>query len=133
VIHKNDFTEKRKHCRFKVKKGTVVEFYKPRLFNFGKPRVFKSAPITDISAGGLAFQYIDNETWLQKFKELSISKPSDEIQIDYLPYEVVSDFTISTLPDDKFIKRCSVKFENLTPEQKSQLDNFLQHHTVSAV
>ena len=133
MTHQNDFIEKRKHRRFKVEKGTVVEFYKPRLFNLGKPRVFKSAPITDISMGGLAFQYIDNVIWMQQFKELSISKPSDKIQIDHLPYEVVSDFTISTLPDDRFIRRCSIKFENLAPEQKSQLDHFLQHHTASEI
>jgi hypothetical protein len=133
VPQKQDYKEKRKHSRFKVKKGTVVEFYKPRLFNLGKPRVFKSAPIIDISLGGLAFQYIDKETWLQKVKELSVSNPSDEIQIDHLPYEVISDFMISTLPDDTFIRRCSIKFENVPPGQKFQLDNFIQYHTISEV
>jgi len=129
---KTGFTEKRKHKRFKVKEGAFAEFHKPHRFKLGKPRIIESAPIINVSLKGLAFQYIARDMWSSNFNELVISssETADEIKIDKVPFKAVSDFAITRLPNSMFSRRCSIKFRELTPAQKSQLDHFIQNHTI---
>ena len=47
------FAELRKQNRFKIREGIIVAFQKPRLFNLGRPRIVKTASITDINKRGL--------------------------------------------------------------------------------
>ena len=130
MIAKSNFVERRKHNRVIIKEGAFVEFYKPRLFKLGKPRILKSASIIDISTGGLAFQYIDRNMWSPDFFELSISKTADKIKIDEVQFKAVSDFSISRLSNSKFTRRRGVKFEKLTSTQKSQLFHLIQNQTI---
>ncbi len=130
MITKKHFVERRRMKRFKVKEGTFAEFHKPRLFKLGKSRIIKSIPIIDISLKGLAFQYTDRNMWSPNFNELSISRIADEVKIDKVPYKAVSDYSISNVANSTFLRRCSVKFGELTPAQKSQLNHFIQNHTI---
>ncbi len=129
MTNKTDFTEKRKHKRFKVQEGACAEFHKPRLFKLGKPRIIESVPIIDISYKGLAFQYTDRNMWSHNFNELSISRIADEVKIDKVPYKVVSDFLISDFTKSIVLRRCRIKFGELTRSQKIQLDHFIQYYT----
>jgi hypothetical protein len=131
MTNRAGFIERRKRKRSKAKEGTLAEFHKPRLFKFGKSRIVKSAPIVDISLKGLAFQYTGRNMWSPNFNELSISRIADEVKIDKIPYQAVSDFSISNAANSIFLRRCSVKFGELTPAQKSQLANFIQNQTIS--
>lgn len=130
MITKKHFVEQRRMKRFKVKEGAFVEFHKPRLFKLGKSRIIESAPIIDISLKGLAFQYTDRNMWTPNFNALSISRIADEVKIDKVPYKAVSDFPISNVANSIFLRRCSVKFLGLAPTQKSQLNHFIQNHTI---
>ena len=128
MISRKGFVERRKQNRFKVKEGAFVEFYKPPLFKWGKPRIVKTASIIDISIEGLAFQYIDLKMLSFDFYELSVFKSAGEIKINKIPFKAVSDFSISRLSNSKLIRRCGIKFEKLTPYQQSQLRRLIQHY-----
>ena len=125
------FVELRKHKRFNSKEGVFVEFYKPRLFNLGNPRIVKYAQITDISEGGLGFIYADRQMWLLDLNELTISDNINEIKIDKIPFKILRDFPISKLPNSKYLRKCGVKFGVLTPDQKSSLYSLIHTHTIS--
>ena len=119
------FAELRKQGRFKIRDGIIVAFQKPRLFNLGKPRIVKTASITDINKRGLSFQYISNKMWPTDFNKLSILQTTDEIEIDNVPYEVVSDFKASNFTKSKPIRKCGVKFRELTLNQSILLNHLL--------
>jgi len=130
MITRKDFVEQRRHARVRIKEGAFVELYKPRLFKLVKPRIANSAPIIDISGGGLAFQYTGRHMLSPDFFELTISTTTDKIKINEVPFKAVSDFPISRLSNHKFIRRRGVKFRQLTPNQKFQLDYFIKNHTI---
>lgn len=124
------FPERRRKNRFKTKKGALVQFIKLAPFKLGKPRVIKSAPIIDISLGGLRFEYIAHDMWTLNFDSLTISKASDKIRIDKVPFMAISDFPISKFPDGTTLRSCGVKFMGLSPYQKSHLNSFVRDHTI---
>lgn len=127
---RKDLVERRRHNRAKIKGEAFVEFYKPRLFKLGKPRIVFSAAIIDISGGGLAFEYNGRHMLFPDFYQLSISTTADKIKIGEVPFKVASDFSISRLSNSKFIRRCGVQFGELTPNKKFQLDAFIKNHTI---
>ena len=67
----NSFIERRKHKSFGAKEGTLAEFHKTRLLKIGKPRLARSVQITDISFGGIGFQYTDRDMWPINFDTLN--------------------------------------------------------------
>ncbi len=123
------FAELRKQNRFKIREGIVAAFQKPRLFNLGRPRIVKTASIIDINRSGLAFQYISHKMWPTDFNKLLISQTTDEIEIDNVPYEVVSDFKASSFTKSKPIRKCGVKFGELTLNQTILLNHLLMSYT----
>jgi hypothetical protein len=129
MVPKKSFVERRKRNRFHLIAGTFVEFHKPRFFNLGKPRIAKSAPIIEISYEGLAFKYVDRNMWPHNFNVLSISIIDQSNKINEIPFKAVSDFSLSRLPNSKFIRRCGIKFGKLTTDQKSQLYDLIQNNT----
>lgn len=129
--YREDLIERRKHKRFKVKEGAFVGFTKPCFLKLDKPLTFEHAALVDISRGGLAFKYVDCEMQSDDFNALTISKGENEIKIDKVPFEVISDFTLSKIPSSKSLRRCGVKFGNLTSSQKSSLYSFIHTHTIS--
>ena len=130
MVIKKDFVERRKQNRLKVKEGVFVEFHKPRLFNLGKPRIAYSAAIIDISVGGLAFEYTDRHMLSPDFHQISISTTTDKIKVGEVPFKDVSDFPISRQSNSKFMRRRGVKFGELTPNKKFQLDAFIKNHAI---
>jgi len=119
------FAELRKQNRFKLREGIIVAFQKPRLFKLGRPRIVKTASIFDINRRGLAFQYISHKMWPADFDKLSILQITDEIEIDNVLYEVVSDFKASNFTKSKPIRKCGVKFGELTLNQSILLNHLL--------
>jgi hypothetical protein len=123
------FAELRKQNRFKLREGIIVAFQKPRLFNLGRPRIVKTASIIDINRRGLAFKYMSHKMWPADFNKLSILQTTDEIEIDNLPYEVVSDFKAPNFTKSKPIRKCGVKFGELTLNQTILLNHLLLDYT----
>lgn len=124
-----DIIEKRKQDRFQVEAGAVVEFSKPRFLNLGKPRVVKSAPIVNISGGGLAFEYEGRKMWSVEYQDLSITLKDGILRIENLPIKVISDRMVGNPLVSDRKRRCGVRFNSLSPEQKSQIRYILHHHT----
>ena len=123
------FAELRKQNRFNIREGIIVAFQKPLLFNLGKPSIVKTASIIDINRRGLAFQYISHKMWPADFNKLSILQINDEIEIDNVPYKVVSDFKSCNFTKSKPIRKCGVKFGELTLNQSILLNHLLLGYT----
>ncbi len=80
---------------------------------------------------GLSFHYMVKEEQSNKSSDvLDIVVTKGDLYLGKVPFETVSDFEISQVPLSSItIKRCSVKFGELTNDQKSRLEDFIQNHT----
>ena len=122
-----EWTERRKHRRFKALYGAVAALDNRSDVSLGL--------ITDISKGGLAFCYVDHgthsETGRTGASRLEISLTAKDFYLDKLSCRLVLDHDIppeesaSLLP----MKKCSVQFADLAPQQDKQLDYFLENFT----
>ncbi len=130
MIIRSNFVERRKHHRFKVKEGALAEFYKPSLLKLGKSRIAKSAPILEMSGGGLTFQYSSRKLWTPNLNKLSVTSPDNTLKIDKLLFKTVTDFAISRVKNAMSLRRCGVQFEELTPTQEYQLHFFIQKNSL---
>lgn len=112
--------ERRKYPRFQVEDVAVAILGKS-----------KCGIITDISKGGLAFRYIgfdqeDEEFFTGSLEVATFSDVADFSLID-VPCAITrkqttqSEYYLSTLS----MKKCCIQFGNLTPEQQSQLEYFI--------
>ena len=116
------FTEKRKHKRFKVKRGA---------FAVSAPDYNKLGQITDISKDGLAFQYIENGQQTKGLVEVEIFSTVDDFYLKKLPIRTALDFeanktvSLNSMP----IRQLNIQFGKLNHNQKLLLDYFLQKYT----
>lgn len=85
--------------------------------------------IVDISCGGFAFRYLGNDELEARSGELEIVF-DDKFTLGKLPVQPVSDCAI----DFGYIpmRRRSMRFTDLTPWQKAELDHFLMNYTAPA-
>ena len=122
-------TKRRQYRRLRVKEGKLALI---------KADSFVVASIVNISKKGLAFQYMkDSETSLRGASELDIVSTNDDFILENLSFEKISESDvvnynpITRIPMP--IQCCGVKFCNITPEQVSQLDYFILHHSIDSV
>ena len=117
--------EKRGHKRFGAKGGTFAVLG-PHVKNLGR--------IIDISKGGLAFSYHENGEPLHKLFELDILLGDNGFYLDKVPFNAVWDFQVvidEEAPASSLApRRCGVQFGALSDDQESQLDYFIQNHTL---
>jgi hypothetical protein len=122
MAKRNGSPERRRHKRFKVKKGFLA---------VSIPDFKKLGQIKDISKGGLAFQYLGNAEQAKDSVEVEILSIADDFYLRKLPVRTVLDFEInnpvslSLLPK----RQLSMKFGKLNHYQKELLTHFLQRHT----
>ena len=119
-------TEQRKNSRFLVQDNIIAALRN------GFTRIGK---VKDISIGGLSFEHIHDEISNQESSKRNIFLFANEICLLKVPCRVVYDIPVCT-PDEyqafviHFItRRCGVKFETLSEDQKTQLDIFLKTYT----
>jgi hypothetical protein len=117
---------RRKWKRFETVSGAVVILNKPQLKGLLGIKRVELGPIVNISMGGLAVQYVENKHRSAEYSELSIYFPSEGIVLDRVPFETISDFEITQMPDDKVIRKRCVKFGTLTTYQAFQLEEFIK-------
>ena len=103
---------------------------KHRLIDIGKPSFVELGPIVDISMGGLAIQYVENKNRTVESDELAIALPSDGIKVEPIPFRIISDVEVATMPGGKTIRNRCVEFGKLSDYQSYQLKTFIQNHTV---
>ena len=120
------YEEKRQHRRYNVNIGSFAVF---RQDNGVMPGL-----IIDISMGGLAFIYYDEDNWPQDPDEL-FHLFGDTFNVEKVPLEMVFDTEIRDAnnifcqlllrhqPEGRKIRRRGVKFGRLTSKQKQNLKN----------
>lgn len=118
--------DQRKHRRYPVKEDAFawLEGDSGRL---GK--------VVDISPGGLAFQYVSDAGPSSGSHDLGIFLASNKFHLEGIRSRVVSDEAVSQPHSVGHVpvRRCGVRFENLAPDQASQLDLFVEQHATGEV
>jgi hypothetical protein len=122
---KKQVIERRKHKRFRVQDGTFAVL---------GPRYGKIGPITDMSMSGLAFSYIAGEEQDNGSYQLSILLAQDSFHLTRIPFKTVWDTEAKEVPFSTLdMRQCGVEFGQLTEKQISQLEHFVEKHTVGGV
>ena len=121
-MNSNSVTDRRNHQRFRARKNSFAAL-KPWL---------TVGEITDISKGGLAVRYPLYDRVLEATSEVTVIFITDRFHVKEIPCKTVSDFQIEeSVPFSSIsMRRCGLQFAELTQEQDSQLDYFLQNYTV---
>jgi hypothetical protein len=121
MIPKKEMVEKRQHKRFQVPKGTFVGL---------GPHDTKVGQIIDVGMGGLAFRYVGSEE--PSNGELDVFLNERDFYLGRVPFRTVSDFEITSRRDSisTAMRRSGVQFRKMKPNQISQLEYFIQNHTL---
>jgi hypothetical protein len=122
MTRKKQVVERRKHKRFRVRDGSFAVL---------GPSYGKIGQITDMSMGGLAFSYVAGEEQAYRSYELSILFAEDSFHLTRIPFKTVWDTEAKEVPFSTLsMRQCGVAFGDLTESQVSQMEYFLQNHTV---
>jgi hypothetical protein len=121
-------TEKRKFERY-LAQDLAFAVFRPRFVKLGK--------ITDISRGGLAFEYVTTEGEIEDSSEIDIFMSGARFHMTRVPAKTIydskmvsHDYTFAPFVERR---RCGVQFGELTEEQAMQLEDFLKAHTTGLV
>jgi hypothetical protein len=119
--------DQREHHRFKVQTGAGAALNESKM-----------GAIANISRGGLALNYIDlggeDKKGRPDLPRISIVH-EDGFSLENVPCKILDEDN-STSPyrySSVNINHCRIQFGQLTPEQKAQLENFLNYFTDSPV
>ncbi len=121
--------ERRKHKRFNVEPGVLAVL---------GPSSAKMGQIIDVCQGGLSFHYKDGNEQPAESYELSILF-DDNNNLNHRPFKfntsLVSDIEVAN--EKQFstavIRRCSLKFEDLTYYQTAWLDDCIRNYTIDGI
>jgi hypothetical protein len=110
----------RKQKRYRARDGVFVVYDQSMSKN----------QVDNISMGGLSFYYVDNGIKIDKGSyELSLIN-RNRICLGKVPFKTVSDTeTGEVLFRNKRVKRQSVRFDNLSQPQKTQLKAIIANYT----
>ena len=114
--------ERRKLKRFQVQDGA---------FAVVRPEFTRLGQIINISYEGLAFQYAVTAHQENGASGLDIFLTGDGFYLEDMSFETISDRRVTRKSSKGFLplRRCSVRFKNLTNTQIARLEYFIQNHT----
>jgi len=137
---------RRIHKRYLAKSGsfallrsTSIELNKIRDMSMGeigfaviKSRPVKMGQIINISKNGLAFEYIERQSKTIEVFKLDLLYAEDAFYLGKVLFRPIFDYAIDAeIPFNSFtIRRCGVQFGELTAQQESKLEYFLNQHTL---
>jgi c-di-GMP-binding flagellar brake protein YcgR len=118
-----EIVERRRHKRFQAEGGAYAAI---------RPQYDKIGQIIDVSKGGLAFRYLVSGSHESESFEMDIFLIGDGFHLDKVPFKTVFDQEIpkSLCPGPQTMRRCGVKFGELTQTQAHKLENFILKHTI---
>jgi len=131
MTKKKEFTERRKHERFKVKNGAIAIIRLSNVLSTSQ----KYGQIINISQGGLAFRYIDRTGESNEPVKLDLLFIQDSICSAYLKYLSLQTIWESHLDSKTSVSQLKIKqqgaqFGQMVPNQTAQLDRFLKKCTI---
>lgn len=96
------------------------------------PHDIQVGRLRDISMGGLAFRYIGNGEPVNGDHYVDLFMTDKDFYLSRVPVKAVSDVAIlSKAPSaTTTMKRCCLKFKQLTDEQRAQLKEFIDKYTL---
>jgi hypothetical protein len=134
------FKSRRSHKRFKVKDGAFAVLHQ---------NSSKLAQIIDISPAGFSFRYSDSQFFdndrsgqaflyhdgrqqLKDFSNFDIFLVDSGLYLDRIPCKIVSNFELEELdsPNSVTMRRCCIQFDELVPEQITDLKYFIENCTL---
>ena len=121
--------ERRRQRRYSVNGGAMVNLHNPSIFRFGRSKQVELGPVANISMGGLASLYVIKKNKPITANILSITMPKENITIENISFSIVSDYKTISLPESETIRKCSIKFNNLTDNQINSLKDLIRNHT----
>jgi hypothetical protein len=115
--------ERRRHKRFPAPKG---------LFAVIGAHDLKLGTIIDINPIGLTLRYVDRAKLSRGMYWMDIYMIGADFHLSQIPVETISDLElVHGRPYWPItIRRCGIQFEELTPDQKSELASFIQKDTL---
>jgi hypothetical protein len=117
-----NYIEKRGLIRLRPREGAFAIIW---------PRTAIHGQIVDITQDGLAFCYIDNGEQTTDSHQLDIYITGSGFCLNRVEFKTVSDAMIKNESPLSVImmRRCGVKFSDLSPHQVLQLQYFIQNYT----
>ena len=124
MVNIQEPSERRKHKRFQAEEGAFA------VLRPAWPHSTILGQIIDVGMGGLAFRCVASKDRSYGSSELSIVVANHGFYLNKLPVQTVWDFEIATMPFASMTpRRCNVQFGDMTHNQVSQLQYFIQNHT----
>lgn len=113
--------ERRKHQRFEVKNLAIAIPHKPAS-QVGK--------IVNISKGGLAVRYLDQNNWLGRADSIGVLVNSNFF-MSRIPVRPICDFKVESQLSFSIIneRQCCLQFDSLNSEQELLLGEFITKFT----
>ncbi len=111
--------ERRKIERFQPDDQTFVVL---------RPDYTKLGKLIDISKRGLAFHYMASQVPLNAPVQLDIFKGDNSLYLSKVPAKVVYDRQEETIFCYEQ-RRCGIQFDDLSEEQRTWLNDYIQHST----
>jgi hypothetical protein len=116
--------ERRMNTRFRVRSGTFAVLSPDSNYS-------ELCEIIDISRGGLSFRHTERNKRSKPSYQLCIMLKRGGFRLEKVFFKTVSDIQATSksgLSSEKS-RRCSVKFEKLTHDQKFELEHFMRNYT----
>lgn len=112
--------ERRQHPRYEVPQLAIAVPKRP---------TSQVARIVNISKGGMAVRYLDQQDWLGEADAIDILVNSDFFMTN-IPIANRSDFKVKNQVSFSIIseRQCCLQFGSLTPDQESLLDDFIMKY-----
>jgi c-di-GMP-binding flagellar brake protein YcgR len=114
-------TERRQHERYQVPNLVIA---------LPKKSSAQIARIVNISKGGMAVRYLDQNDWLGPANKIDILANSDFF-LTNMPIKLIRDFKIEN--DISFSitreRQCCLQFGQMSDEQQAKLDEFILRYT----
>ena len=115
--------ERRQYARYPALDGIIVAL---------NPNADILGQMIDIGLGGLSFRYIETEIETPPSKELLILLNRPRFYLENIPYRTVTD---QELPNEFIIsavsvRRMGVEFGNLTPAQRTQIEDLILYCSI---
>ena len=116
-----EHSDRREHQRFDVPQLAIAVPKRP---------TSQVARIVNISKGGMAVRYLDQQDWLGEADAIDILVNSNFFMTN-IPIANISDFKVKNQVTFSIIseRQCCLQFGSLTPAQESLLDEFIMKYS----